>query len=394
MSQPSSGTSAPVEEIHWLSLVAALAAVGTVGIAIGLGVPLLSMIMENKGISPTLIGLNSTVAGLASMVAASFTTRIAHRFGVAQVMIWAVFFAAIAAVGFHYLPDFWMWFPLRIVFQSAITILFILSEFWINATAPPSKRGFVFGIYGTVLSLGFATGPLLFSLLGSEGLLPFAVGACIILASAIPILLARKESPNIDEMPQQHFVRYIFMVPMATAAVFVFGAVEYGGLSLFPIYGTRVGFSESQAALLLTLMGVGNLIFQIPLGMLSDRIKNRRHLLICLTVVGFLGTVFMPILVHHWIAVAITLVILGGVVSGLYTIGLSHLGSRLHGPDLVAANAAFIFCYALGSVTGPQVIGTSMDLFGNNGFAFAIAGFFAFYLLIAICRKVFGAKVA
>ncbi|CZT34912.1 MFS transporter [Rhizobium sp. 9140] len=392
MSQTTPGSSRPVEDIHWLSLIAALAAVTTVGIAIGLGVPLLSFIMERRGVSSTLIGLNSTVAGLASMVAASFTTRLAHRFGVAQVMVAAVVLAAAPALGFYFVENFWLWFPLRIVFQSGITILFVLSEFWINATAPSHRRGLVFGIYGTVLSLGFAAGPLLFSLLGSEGILPFAVGAGIILLGAIPIIIARKESPDIDEMPEMHFLRYVYMVPMATAAVFVFGAVEYGGLSLFPVYGTRVGFSESQAALLLTIMGVGNLIFQIPLGLLSDRMKDRRKLLVALTVIGFAGALSLPTLSTNWYALAAILLLWGGIISGLYTIGLSHLGSRLHGPELAAANAAFVFCYALGTVAGPQVIGASMDVFGNDGFAWSIAGFFGLYIVLSLVRLVYKPK--
>ena len=144
------------------------------------------------------------------------------------------------------------------------TTLFILSEFWINAASPPSKRGFVLGIYATVLSLGFAAGPLLFSILGSDGILPLPVGAGAILLAAIPIFIARNESPVLDEKPELHFMRYVFLVPTATAAVFIFGAVEAGGLSLFPIYAMRAGFTESQAALLLTVMGIGNVDLPDP----------------------------------------------------------------------------------------------------------------------------------
>jgi hypothetical protein len=53
----------------------------------------------------------------------------------------------------------------------------------------------VLGIYATVLSLGFAAGPLIFSLIGSEGILPFLIGAGIILLAAVPIIMARKENP-------------------------------------------------------------------------------------------------------------------------------------------------------------------------------------------------------
>jgi MFS family permease len=392
MTQPLSGTSCPVENIHWRSLIAAVAAISAVGIAIGLGLPLLSIIMEKRGISPTMIGINSAMAGIAAMIAAPFTTRLAHDFGTANVMIAAILMSAVSGFGFYYIENFWLWFPLRLVFHGAITTLFILSEFWINAAAPPRRRGLVLGIYATVLSLGFAMGPLLFSLLGSEGLLPFAVGGVIILIAAIPIFIARNESPIIDEKPELHFMRYVLLVPTATAAVFIFGAVEVGGLSLFPIYATRSGFSEPQAALLLTVMGIGNMVFQIPLGMLSDHIKDRRRLLTIMAIIGLVGALALPLISHDWLLMAMVLFVWGGCVAGLYTVGLSHLGSRLHGADLAAANAAFIFCYAVGTVAGPQAIGAAMDISGNDGFAWAIVAFFGFYLVLSLGRIVFRPK--
>ena len=394
MSQPRNGTPGDVEEIHWPSLVAAVSSISAVGIAIGLGLPLLSIILEKRGISSTLIGLNTAMAGIAAMAAAPITTKLAHQYGVAPTMLWAVLISALSALGFYYAQDFWMWFPLRFAFHGATTTLFILSEFWINAASPPSKRGFVLGIYATVLSIGFAAGPLIFSLLGSDGILPFLVGAGAILLAAIPIFIARYESPVLDEKPELHFMRYVFLVPTATAAVFIFGAVEAGGLSLFPIFAVRAHFTESQAALLLTMMGVGNVIFQIPLGLLSDRIKDKPPLLALMALTGFVGTMMLPVLVNNWLLMAGILLFWGGCVSGLYTVGLSHLGSRLTGSDLAAANAAFVFCYAVGTVAGPQVIGAAIDVAGNNGFAYAIAGFFGLYALLAGIRLLFIGKRA
>ncbi|WP_312622522.1 MFS transporter, partial [Agrobacterium pusense] len=174
------------DAIHWPSLIAAISAISAVGVAIGLGLPLLSIILEKRGISSTMIGVNSAMAGVAAMMAAPVTTKIAHDFGVARTMLFAVFISALSALGFYFADAFWMWFPLRIVFHGATTTLFILSEYWINMTAPPKKRGMVLGIYATGLAVGFAVGPLLFSAVGSEGILPFLVGAAIILLAAIP----------------------------------------------------------------------------------------------------------------------------------------------------------------------------------------------------------------
>ncbi len=374
------------EPIHWLSIGAAIASISAVGIALGLGLPLLSVVLEKNGISATMIGLNSATAGIASIAVAPFCTPVAKRFGVADTMLVAIGVASISAIGFYLAPQFWVWFPLRVTFHGAITVLFILSEFWINAVAPPARRGMVLGVYATVLSLGFAAGPLLFSLLGSDGSLPFIVGALIIVTAAIPVIMARRESPAISRHPSGPFLRFVFLIPTATAAVFVFGAVESGGFALFPIYAKQIGLSETDGALLLTMIGLGNVLFQFPIGILSDRVRDRRTLLFLFAVVGMVGCLLLPLLTANWWLLASVLFVWGAVVAGLYTVGLAHLGSRLVGADLAAANAAFVFCYAVGMMVGPQLIGLSMDLFGSSGFAFSLMFFFILYVGLAIGR--------
>ena len=267
-------------------------------------------------------------------------------------------------------------------------MLFILSEFWISTSAPPHRRGFVLGIYATVLSLGFAFGPWLFAQMGSAGFLPFGVTFALVIFAALPVLAAWKESPAIHEEKGEtnSFLSYIWLVPTATAAVLVFGAVETGGFALFPVYGNRIGYSEADAALLLTMIGLGNVIFQIPLGIISDRIHDRRILLASCAGIGLLGMLALPLLADNWSLTATMLFVWGGVVAGLYTIGLAHLGSRLTGRDLASANAAFVFCYGFGMLIGPQAIGFAMDLFGPDGFAYALALFFVAYLILVVRR--------
>ncbi|MDB5525665.1 MAG: major Facilitator Superfamily protein [Rhizobium sp.] len=377
------------EDIHWPSLFAAISSISAVGIAIGLGLPLLSLILENRGVPSSLNGLNTATAGVAAMIAAPITTKLAHRFGVATTMIWAVLISAVSSLGFFFIENFWAWFPLRIVFHGATTTLFILSEFWINFAAPPSKRGLVLGIYATVLSVGFAAGTVIFSLVGTQGLLPFIVGSVIILLAAIPIYIARNESPYLDEKPQHHFLRYTLAVPTAIMGVFVFGAVEAGGLALFPVYATRLGFAESHASYLLTAMAIGNVVFQIPLGLISDRIKDRRILLTGMGVIGLIGALLLPFASADWRLLAVLLLFWGGMVAGLYTVGLSHIGQRFSGSDLAAANAAFIFFYAIGTIAGPAAIGAGMDIDGPEGFAWVLTAFFGVFVLFAFYRLIF-----
>ncbi|MBA3448416.1 MAG: MFS transporter [Pseudaminobacter sp.] len=373
--------------VRWLSISAAIASISVVGIAIGLGMPLLSIILENRGYSASMIGLNTAVAGLASIAAAPLATPLAVRFGVVWTMLGMILMGALSFVGFYFAPAFWMWFPLRVTLHVALTVLFILSEFWISTSAPPERRGFVLGIYATVLSIGFAFGPWLFAQMGSGGFMPFGTVFLLVMLAAIPVLAAWRESPTIvGESGAGQFVRYIWLVPTATAAVLVFGAVETGGFALFPVYGNRIGYSESDAALLLTMIGLGNVVMQIPLGMVSDRIRDRRHLLLGCAVFGLAGMILLPLVSGNWRLMAGLLFVWGGAVAGLYTIGLAHLGSRLSGHDLANANAAFVLCYGLGMVLGPQAIGIGMDLFGPDGFGWSLAMFFAAYIILTAGR--------
>ena len=94
----------------------------------------------------------------------------------------------------------------------------------------------------------------------------------------------------------------------------------------------------------------------------------------------------LPYVVTNWHIMAAVLFLWGGVVAALYTIGLAHLGARLSGHELANANAAFVLCYGLGMVLGPQMIGIGMDLFGKEGFAGALALLFLLYIALAISR--------
>jgi len=376
------------ERVRWLSIIAAISSISVVGIAIGLGMPLLSVILESRGHSASMIGLNTAVAGIASIAGAPLATPLASRLGVAWTMLLMIAAGAVAFVGFHFAPAFWMWFPLRVLLHVSLTILFILSEFWISTSAPPSRRGLVLGVYATVLSLGFAAGPWLFANLGSTGFLPFGVTVALVAVAAVPVLAARNESPPIRAEGEETsgFLHYIWLVPTATAAVLVFGAVETGGFALFPVYGNRIGYSEADAALLLTMIGLGNVLLQIPIGMISDRVGDRRYLLLLCAFVGLVGTVFMPLFAQNWHLMATLLFVWGGVVAAMYTVGLAHLGSQLSGHELASANAAFVLCYGVGMVLGPQAIGIGMDIAGPSGFGWSLALFFGAYMVLAIGR--------
>jgi len=368
-----------------LGLVAAITSISTVGIGISLSLPLLALVLEARGVSGSAIGVNTAMAGVASIAMVPFVTTLARAFGTSRLLIAFIAIAAIGFLGFYFIEAFWAWFPLRLVFHGAIIGIFVLSEFWISACAPDGRRGLVLGIYATTLSIGFAIGPLILSTVGAEGIMPFVTGLLIFGLSALPVVLARTATPTIERKPAQPFARFLVVVPMATFAVFAFGAVESGALSMLPLYGLRLGLSTDAATLLVTAMMLGNVIFQIPLGLLCDRM-NRRVLLFICALIGVIGAVLIPPFAASFSALLALLFVWGGVTAGLYTIGLTHLAARFTDADLAAANAAFIMMYSFGMLAGPAAIGVGMDLSSAYGFPLVCAVFFGGYAILAAFR--------
>ncbi|KAA2243958.1 MFS transporter [Salinarimonas soli] len=349
------------------AIAAAIACITLVGIGLSLSVPLLSLEMERMGVSKVWIGANTAVAGLASIVVVPFVPRLAARVGVLPMLVAAVLTLTLVLPLFKVFPSFPLWFPLRFVFAASLGVLFVLSEYWINAAAPPARRGFVMGIYATVLSLGFVIGPALLSLVGTSGWPPYLIGAVLFLVGLVPLMAARGVSPAIERGGRRTILSFLLAAPAATLAALVFGMVETGCFALLPIYGLANGFDPEGAAFLVGVLSIGSVVLQVPIGVLSDR-ADRRLVLLGIAALGLAGALLIPVAMQRTALLYPLLVVWGGVVGGLYTVGLAHLGARFHGAELATANAAFVVLYNVGLVAGPPVVGLFMDA-SRDGFA-------------------------
>ena len=375
------------ERARLATIAAAITCVAVVGVGLSLTIPLLSLEMERMGASSTLIGLNTAIAGLASILTLPFVPRAALRFGVLPLLVGAISLGAACLIGFRLVYDLAWGVPVRFLFSIALGALFALSEYWISDAAPPERRGLVMGIYATVLALGFAIGPSLLLVLGTEGFPPYLAGSVLILAAMIPLLLARHLSPRIEPGGSRSFLGYIALAPAATLAALVFGAVETGGYAILPLYGLRIGHDTQTAAALVSAVALGNVLFQIPVGWLADRI-DRRQVLLAASLCGAIGAALIPAASGSLLLLTTLLFFWGGLAGTLYTVGLAELSASVRGPDLVGANAAFVALYSTGLVIGPPMIGGGMDLAEPQGFAWALAFLFVPYAAFLLAGRI------
>ena len=217
---------------------------------------------------------------------------------------------------------------------------------------------------------------------GTEGIKPFLIGLLCIVSATLPISLAWKHSPTFQATKAVPFKNYIFSIPTSTVAVFIYGAIQLGALSLLPRFSHDIGYSDEHAAYFMTALAIGNTLLIIPIGILNDYFQKKNIILFICSSLGAIGTIAIPLFVYSQWLFLFDLFLLGGVSAALYTLGLAQIGDSYKDIELVAANSAFAFCYGMGTLLGPALIGAMMKFFGTHGFSLTIAGFFILYCFL------------
>ncbi|MET0599002.1 MAG: MFS transporter [Mesorhizobium sp.] len=362
------GTATP-----WPAIAGIIATVSVFAVSQGLTYPLLSFILERQGQPPSLIGLSAAMTPLGFVVSSPLIPTLSRRFGAAATVLGCALSASLLLALIAWRQDVWLWFPLRFLLGFAVNPLYVLSETWMVAITPAAKRGRILGIYTSVISAGFAAGPLTLTLAGTEGWPPFLVGIASFLACAAILLAVLPRLPKFEESAEGGSVmRFVPQAPLLLAAVFVAAAFEQTTLSLMSVYGEAYQRSETSISALLSVFVAGNIALQMPLGMLAERLGSRPTLIFA-AVATALGAAILPLVFATPLVWPVAFV-WGAVSFGIYTMSLIELGERYAGTALVAGNAAFAMFWGIGGITGPPATGAVMDLVGVEGLPLMLGG--------------------
>lgn len=369
-------------------IAAATMTVALVGFSITLVFPYLALKLADQGYSRLYIGIATGISGIGNIVVAPLIPALAKRFGVQTVIVGALLVASLCLMLFDPFPYPAIDLTLRFLTGAAIGALFIMGEFWINSAAPEQHRGLILGIYGSFLAIGFAAGPMILDLVGTQNPTALHIGAGVFIAAIVPVALMTKGAPDLEGGSGANVMTFLLSAPIATIAGLLFGMIEPSAFNLLPLYGLGVGLPLSEATALISAMALGNML-QIPLGILADRIDRRFMLLAC-GLVGAGLTLSLPALSAYPLALLIGIFIWSGLASGFYTIGLTLLGARFRGADLAHANATFVILYNIGLLTGPPIVGAAMDALPPHGFFWSLSVIFIGYSALVGTRLALG----
>lgn len=350
----------------WAAMAGIIATVSVFAIAQGLSYPLLSFILNRQGVDPVLIGLSAAMTPVGFIVSAPLIPWFSKRFGPGPLTIVCAGTTALVLALVGWTQDVWLWFPLRFLIGIFANPLYVISETWLLSITPQRSRGRIMGIYTSIVSAGFALGPLTLSIVGTEGWPPFLVGIVAFLLCGLCLTLVMPRLPRIDQEAHGTSVAgFLKVAPLLLYAVFAASTFEQVLLALFAVYGDGYGSSEARIAMLLTIFIAGNVALQVPFGLLAERIGAQRVILAC-ALTALLGCFLLPVLFNS-LLVWPMMFVWGAVAFGVYTMALIELGERFSGSLLITGNAAFAFVWGIGGILGPPATGALVGVVGIEG---------------------------
>ncbi|PMC36690.1 MFS transporter [Bacillus sp. UMB0899] len=373
---------------HQLRFWILVSIVGISGFSQGMLLPLIAVIFENTGLSSDLNGLNATALYIGILLVSPYMEYPLKRFGYKPIIILGGLIVALSLALFPLWQSFWFWFFLRLLIGIGDHALHFASQTWITSFSSEEKRGRNISLYGLFFGVGFAVGPLLAPLVTINKALPFIISSVLCFIGWLLVFLLKNDFPEqtieVNSMKEtfkrfRNALKYgwvAFLPPLG------YGFLESSLNGSFPVYGLRIGLEVSNISVLLFSFAIGAIIFQLPLGILSDKL-GRRTVLMSILLIGFISFTVAGFLEESLVALTICLFISGMVVGSTFSLGISYMTDLMPKNLLPTGNLLCGIAFSIGSLAGPYLGGLFIEYTSNISY-FLIISIMLLFIFVAV----------
>lgn len=341
------------------------------------------LIMLGNGMHSTLIGLRGGIEGFSAaelaIVASGYfagflsgarvTPRMIKRVGHVRVFAALGSFMSAALIALPLLTEPWAWTILRVLVGFCMSGIYVTAESWLNDASTNETRGKVLSAYMIAQTLG---------IIGAQGLLTLGdastsalfIGASILVSiSFAPILLSVSTVPVTEAARPMPLLQLFKDAPLSTVGIFLLGCVYATQSGMGAVFGSLIGLSANEIALFVAIMFGGALIFQYPIGWISDRV-DRRKVIFSAALIGAAacGLGWMASESNQYWMLMGSAFLAGGVTAPLYALFLAYANDFLSLEDMPAASGGLVLTFGIGAILGPLLAGWAMEQSGASTF--------------------------
>lgn len=339
------------------------------------------LLMVGNGLQGTLLGLRGAIEGFSTLqmsvvMAAYFAgflggSRLAPQMicRVGHVRVFAALGTLISAVLilFPVFANPWVWSAGRLIIGFCFSGVYVTAESWLNERATNETRGQVLSVYLIVQMAGLVAGQVLLVLGEPAGFVLFIISSVLVSIAFTPILLSATPTPGFSAARAMTLSRLYEISPLGVVGAFLFGGAFAAQFGMAAVFASSIELNVAQTSLFVATFYVGGLLFQFPVGWLSDRM-DRRFLIAVAGLTGAAFSLLASFMLSNFPMLIIAALFVGGTTNPLYALLIAHTNDFLEHDEMPAASGGLVFLTGTGAIIGPLIMGLALDLSGPMGF--------------------------
>jgi MFS family permease len=293
---------------------------------------------------------------------------------VGHVRVFAALASFISAILILYplLVNPWVWTGGRVIIGFCFCGVYIAAESWLNNAATNENRGQLLSSYMVVQMAGIVAAQLLLLTGDPSGFELFVLISVLVSISFAPILLSITPTPAFETTKPMSIKELFSTSPLGCVGMFFLGGIFSAQFGMAPVFGTSADLSLPQISIFVAAFYVGAMVFQFPVGWLSDRM-DRRVLIVVTSAIGFIAAVTAIFGENIFIILLGSAFFIGGMSNPLYSLLIAYTNDFLEPDDMASASGGLLFLNGLGAISGPLFTGYLMTEIGPIGFFVILA---------------------
>ncbi|MBN3230789.1 MFS transporter [Pectobacterium brasiliense] len=340
-------------------------AASLVGLVTGYTLPLISLKLAELGHSTATLGILAALPAAGMMLSSFVTPWLSRHLHASYLLSGSLIVLAASTVASFLLSH-----PVSLIFPRLLTglasgVLVVLGETWVTSRASDKHKATLTGLYAAVFTGCQLIGPLLIA--AGEPMQTYALWLICAISAACAFMLRNCATMvQADESSSASYRDLIPFLPAIASGVLCFSFFDASILALFPLYGMEQGLDEKSAILLVTLIFLGDAVFQTPIGWLADKCGIIKTHIGC----GILFCVMLVLITFSFSSPSLLLpvcIVLGAAAGGLYTLSLVRAGQKFAGQRLIVMNSLLGLVWSAGSISGPLFSGAAITFYGYDG---------------------------
>lgn len=339
------------------------------------------LLMVGNGLQGTLLGVRGEIEGFSTLqISIVMSAYFAGFLGgsraapelirrVGHVRVFAALGSLISAalILFPAITEPWAWTILRFILGFCFSGVYVTAESWLNNAASNENRGKALSVYMIVQMTGVVAAQGILVLGDPSGFVLFIIPSVLVSIAFAPILLSISPTPAFDTTKPMSLLALYNVSPLGCVGMFLLGGIFSAQFGMAAVYGIQSGLSVGQISTFVATIYIGALVFQYPIGWMSDRM-DRRFLILVVAILGGAAAMAGVFLAGSYTSLLAVAFVVGGVSNPLYSLLIAYTNDFLEHDDMAAASGGLIFINGLGAIAGPVITGWLMGVIGPGGF--------------------------